>query len=286
MERAVELGAEAGAFTVDDILDVHRTLLRFTEDKNIAGVVRDKQNWIGGNDYNAVGADYVPPPPGLVPDLLEDLCEFIERDDLAPPAQAAIAHAQFENIHPFADGNGRTGRALIYTVLRRRDNITGFIPPISLVLASKPKAYVGGLGAYSQGKVDTWCERFALATTQAAEEAEWLVEAIEEHEQRWTEALGNPRKDSTARQVLRELPAHPVIDAGSVGARTGKSHTAVHNALNQLEDAGIIHPLNEKKWGRSWECGPFLDLVTAFEKRVTTPYVSLSSADRLVGNRG
>lgn len=270
MEKAIAIGAAGGDFTVADIEEIHRTLLRFTTDRAIAGVVRTEQNWIGGNDYNPVGADYVPPPPEHVPALLDDLCRFMTRDDLAPVAQAAIAHAQFENIHPFADGNGRTGRALIYTVLRRRGETDAFIPPISLVLAGQPKAYVGGLGAYSQGKVDLWCARFADATARAAEEAQWVAEAIGDQEAAWLQRLGNPRADSAARQLLRQLPAYPVIDAGVAEALTGKSHTAVHNALNQLEAAGVLQPLNEKKWGRAWEAGELLELVTAFEERVST----------------
>jgi Fic family protein len=159
MERAIDLGTDADHFTAADIRDVHRTLLRFTDDKDIAGTVRTKQNWIGGNDYNPIGAAYVPPPPEYVPELLDDLCAFIERADLAPIAQAAIVHAQFENIHPFVDGNGRTGRALIYAVLRRRGEARHYIPPISLVLAAELKSYVAGLGAYSTGNVSGWCER-------------------------------------------------------------------------------------------------------------------------------
>ena len=271
METAIELGSKRTPFKVKDIQEIHRMLLRFTEDREIAGVIRTKQNWIGGNDYNPVGADYVPPPPKKVPELLEDLCAFIDRDDLAPTAQAAIAHAQFENIHPFADGNGRTGRALIYTVLRRREEIQDFIPPISLVLASQPKAYVGSLGAYSRGKVDVLCERFADATARAALEAESIADAIDAQEARWLERLKNPRSDSAARQLVSKLPAHPVIDAGVAETLTGKSHTAVHNALNQLEAADILQPLNERKWGRAWEAGELLDLVAAFEKRVSTP---------------
>jgi Fic family protein len=145
MERAIEIGSSAAPLAVADIQDVHRTLLRFTEDHHIAGIARSKQNWIGGNDYHPIGATYIPPPPEQVPALLEDLARFIARTDLAAIAQAAIAHAQFENIHPFADGNGRTGRALIYTVLRRRGEIEYYIPPISLVLASQPKSYATGL---------------------------------------------------------------------------------------------------------------------------------------------
>lgn len=271
MERAIELGGSAARFSVADIEDIHRTLLRFTEDSHIAGVVRDKQNWIGGNDYNPVGATYVPPPPGYVHDLLEDLCEFVERNDLAPIAQAAIAHAQFENIHPFIDGNGRTGRALIYTVLRRRGEVRNYIPPVSLVLASAPKIYVEGLGAYSTGDVSRWCERFADATTRAARGAEELADAIEERQASWLERLGQPRRDSAARQLVSALPAQPVIDVPVAQALTGKSHVAVGSALQQLEAAGIIKRLNERRWGRVWECDELLTLVERVERNLGTP---------------
>jgi Fic family protein len=266
MERAIELGASVEPFGSAGIRAVHRTLLRFTEDKEIAGVVREKQNWIGGNDYNPIGATYVPPPPELVPDLLEDLCLFIERTDVAPVAQAAIAHAQFENIHPFADGNGRTGRALIYTVLRRRGHAKHYVPPISLILASEPKGYIGGLGAYSTGNASLWCERFAGATARAARTAEQLAEAIEERQARWLERLGRPRRDSAVRQLVGALPAQPVIDVAVAQALTGKSHVAVGKALQQLEAAGIIHRLNERRWGRVWECGELLALVERVER--------------------
>ena len=271
MERAIELGSRAGRFTVRDIQDIHRTLLRFTEDAEIAGMVRDKQNWIGGNDYNPIGARYVPPPHELVPELLDDLCAFIERDDLAPVAQAAIAHAQFENIHPFADGNGRVGRALVYTVLRRRGEVANYIPPTSLVLAAEPKAYVGGLGAYSLGNVSLWCGRFADATARAARQAERLAQTIEQRQEDWLERLGQPRRDSAARQLVSALPAQPVIDVTVAQRLTGKSHVAIGNALAQLEQAGIVNRLNERKWGRAWECDELLDLVSAFEKDISTP---------------
>jgi Fic family protein len=269
MERAIEIGSEARELTVADIEEIHRTLLHYTDDQGIAGVIRDKQNWVGGNDYNPVGADYVPPPHELVVELLEDLCRFAARDDLAAVTQAAVAHAQFENIHPFADGNGRIGRALIYTILRRRGEIAEFIPPISLVLAGEPKAYVGGLGAYSAGKVDVWCERLAIATARAAHEAQQVAAAIEEREARWLEQLGQPRKDSAVRQLVRELPAHPVLDVASGRRLTRKTRPAVTNAINQLAAAGVLQPLNERKWGRVWECGELLDLVTDFEKSVS-----------------
>ena len=271
MERAIELGGDANPLTVDDIRDIHRTLLRFTEDRDIVGVIRTNQSWIGGNDYHPLGAVYVGPPAEQVPDLLADLCRFIARTDLVAIAQAAIAHAQFENIHPFADGNGRTGRALIYTILRRRGEITNYIPPISLVLASQPKNYAAGLGAYSQGNVGLWCARFADATSRAAAEAERMAQRIEELQASWLERLGQPRRDAAVRELISALPAQPVIDVAAAQQLTGKSHVAVGNALAQLEAVGVLNKLNERKWGRVWECGELLALVDGFERSVSTP---------------
>ncbi|HEV2789701.1 MAG TPA: Fic family protein [Solirubrobacterales bacterium] len=270
MRRAIALGAEGRPFTVEDVLEIHRTLLRHDE-RGIAGVVRDKQNWIGGNDYNPVGATYVPPPPAYVPALLEDLCRFVERRDLPPVAQAAIVHAQFENIHPFADGNGRTGRALIYATLRRTDGLRDYVPPISLVLAAEPKTYVSGFGAYSAGDVSAWCATFADATTRAAAAARRFAEDIERLQREWLERLGNPRSDATVRELVAALPEQPVVDVVAGQRLTGKSHVAVGNAIAQLADAGILVPLNERKWGRAWECDDLLELVDRFERSVATP---------------
>lgn len=265
MERAIELGAGAEPFTVADIQDIHRRLLRFTYDSEIAGVIRTQQNWIGGNDYHPVGAPYIPPPPEQVPGLLEDLCQFIARTDIAAVAQAGIAHAQFETIHPFLDGNGRTGRALIYTVLRRREAISNsYLPPISLLLAGELNNYIDGLGAYRSGNVSSWCAQFADATMRAAMEAERLAASIEDLQATWLDRLGEPGKEPALRQLVSVLPAHPVIDVPAAQQLTGKSHVAVGDAIAQLQDVGIL-----KKWGRAWECSELFTLIQDFEKNVS-----------------
>ena len=240
MKRAIAIGTGEGPFAVADLEDIHRTLLRFTEDAEIAGMIRTGQNWIGGNDFNPVGAAYVPPPPELVRPLLEDLCTFINRDDLASVAVAAITHAHFETIHPFADGNGRTGRALFYAGLRRRGEITHYLPPISLILASEPKGYVDGLTAYRQGAISEWVEQFADATARACAAAEQLADAIAQRQADWLQTLGQPRRDAAVRQLVSVLPEQPVIDVAAAQRLTGKSHVAIGKALQQLEDAGII----------------------------------------------
>lgn len=270
MEHAIEIGAGKRRIGVSDIEQIHRTLLRFTADADIAGVIRDKQNWIGGNDYNPIGASYVPPPPEQVRRLLLDLCAFLNRDDLASVAQAAIAHAQFETIHPFADGNGRTGRALIYTILRHRGEVSKYIPPISLILAAEPNTYIAGLTNYRNGEVSRWSALFARATVRAGQEAERLAHLIGERQSSWLDALGRPRRDAAVRQLVSALPAQPVIDVPIAQKITGKSHVAVGRALQQLEEASILVRLNERNWGRAWECEQLLTLVDEFEQSLRT----------------
>ncbi len=267
MRRAIEVGAgsEVG---VGELVEIHRLLLGSTADRAIAGVVRERQNWIGGNAYNPLEAAFVPPPPELVPELLEDLCRFVARDDLSPIVQAAIAHAQFETIHPFADGNGRVGRALIYAVLRRRGEVARYIPPVSLLLAADQDAYIAGLTAYRRGDVSEWCELFADATAGAAREAERLAKEIEGQEEEWLERAGQPRRDSAARRLIAALPEQPVLSSADAQRLTGRSHVAANKALEQLETAGILRRLNQRRWGRVWECDELLDLVEDFERTV------------------
>lgn len=271
MKHAIEVGTADKPLTSSDIGDVHRRLLRFTEEADIAGVIRESQNWIGGNDYNPIGATYVPPPPEYVRPLLDDLCAFATRTDLAPIVQAGIAHAQLETIHPFADGNGRVGRALIYTVLRRRAEIPNYVPPISVILAAEPKGYIAGLTDYRQGQLSSWIAQFANATAGAATEAERFADAIEQLQATWLDDLGQPRTDAAVRQLISALPQQPVLDVAVAQTLTGKSHVAVGKALQELERAGILNRLNERKWGRAWECDQLLDLVDEFEKSVRAP---------------
>src|SRR5205814_5035823 len=120
----------------------HRTLLSASPYADLGGVVRASQNWIGGSGFNPCAAEFVPPPPEDVDRLLADLVDYLNAEDVTPLLQAAFVHAQFELIHPFADGNGRAGRALVHVVLRRRGLTPAYVPPISLVLAPRKDAYV------------------------------------------------------------------------------------------------------------------------------------------------
>jgi Fic family protein len=206
-------------------------LLRFAEDADIAGVVRESQNWIGGNDYNPIGPADVPPPPEDVRPLLDDVCAFATRTDLAPIVQAGIVHAQFKTIDPFADGNGRVGRALIYVILRRRGELRNYVPQISLILAAEPKGNVGVLTWYREAGVSSWIAQFADATARAATEAERLADATEQLQSTWLDDLGPPRRDAAVRQLISVLPGQPMVDVAVAQTLTGKSHVAAGKAL-------------------------------------------------------
>jgi Fic family protein len=178
MAWAVQRGGPSTAITPEMLFQVHRRLMAGTRLEAHGGRLRAVQNWIGGSSYNPCSAVFVPPPPELVAGLLDDLCDFCNDDSLPAVAQAAIAHAQFETIHPFVDGNGRTGRALIQLVLRRRGKALRMVPPISLVLATWSDEYVAALNgtryvgefgsaAAHEGR-NRWIALFAAACRRSA----------------------------------------------------------------------------------------------------------------------
>lgn len=270
MREAIELGTGAEHVTVDAIKRVHKALLPEDIDNDgqpIGGRVRRTQNWIGRSDISPVGATFVPPPPEYVEELLVDLGDFIDRTDLPAIAQAAIAHAQFETIHPFMDGNGRTGRALVYSILRRRDELARYVPPISLVLGAIPNSYVGALTRYREGDYNAIVELYAVAATKAGTEAERLGAQVDKLRAKWEQQLPPMRSHATARALLDVLPSAPVLDANEAAARTGRSVVSARRGLEQLTELGIVKPLNARKWGRGWEAPELFDLVTQFERR-------------------
>jgi len=271
MEAAVSLGARTSPFRVEDILAVHQLLMKATSTPEFAGELRRAQNWIGGNDYNPGRADFVPPSPEYLSALMEDLCKFLNRADLPTTVQAAIAHAQFETIHPFADGNGRVGRALIHVVLRRRGLAPRYVPPVSLVLAADAKGYIEGLTDYREGRVDEWCGRFAVALQRAAEVATELALRLSELQQAWRARAGHPRSHSSAELLIRQLPAFPIVTAATASKTLGRSEEAARQAIAQLADAGVLRQTTVGKKNRAWEAPELFDLVNAIERELATP---------------
>ncbi|MGD0193269.1 MAG: Fic family protein [Candidatus Dormibacteria bacterium] len=264
MQLAIERAVGTEELIEADLLDVHRLILKRSRTPGLAGHFREVQNWIGGNDYNPCGADFVPPPPEQLPTLLADLCRFCNDDALPPIVQAAIAHAQFETIHPFEDGNGRTGRALVQVILRRRGLAPTFVPPLSVVLAHDKERYIGGLTVYREDRLAEWSEIFASASVRAAQLAERYIDSVDKLQRLWREQLrakSRPRSDAAAWDLIKVLAAHPVVTVPVAVAATNRTRPAVANGLEELEAAGVLLRLKDSPGRRAWEATGVLDLI-------------------------
>lgn len=281
MSEALVAAEGEEAITVDSILRIHAALLANTPLEEHGGTVRLEQNWVGGSAYNPCSAAFVPPPPALVPGLLADLAEFCNTDSLPAVAQAAIVHAQFETIHPFIDGNGRTGRALIHMIFRRRGIAPHVVPPISFILATLPTDYVAGLTMFryvgepdSSGATDglnRWVALFAGCCTRAVSDAMIYEERIREIQRRWRDTVGSVRRNSTLDLLLEILPGTPVITVTGAARMLGRSFRAASGAVDELVQAGVLEQVNVGRRNRAFEARDVLDAFTDLERRLASP---------------
>jgi Fic family protein len=281
MTFALQAAGSGGPVTLDLILETHRRLLAGTRLAEHAGVVRSSQNWIGGSDYNPCSAAYVPPPPDEVGPLLDDLVRFCNGDALPAVAQAAIAHAQFETIHPFADGNGRTGRALIHMILRRRGLSRRVLVPVSLVLATWSRDYLSGLtatryrgspsSAAAMEGLNLWVGRFAAACTRAVADASSFERRMHDLEKDWRGRLGRVRAGSAAELLLRRLVGMPVLTVAGAAGAIGRSFPQTSAAVTRLVDAGVLRQITVGRRNRAFEAPEVIDAFTNLERQLASP---------------
>jgi Fic family protein len=281
MGWAIEHLSDKRAITRNDVLEMHARLLAGTRLEEHGGKLRTAQNWIGGSDYNPCAASFVPPPPEHVEALLDDLCAFCTGDSLPTIAQAAVGHAQFETIHPFVDGNGRTGRALIHVVLRRRGLAPRVVPPVSLVLATCSKDYIAGLtatryrgsadSAAAREGLDRWIALFATATRRAVEDAELYERRVRDIEEGWKDRLGRIRSGSAVQLLLEALPGAPILTAQSAASLIHRSEQAVNEALPRLLEAGLLRQTTVGRRNRAFEAPELIDAFTDLERQLASP---------------
>ena len=158
------------------------------EPRHTPGQWRGEQVWIGGGN-SPLNATFVPPSHTRVPDAIDDLLAFAHRDDLPLLAQIAVGHAQFETIHPFTDGNGRTGRALVQAMLRNKGLTRQVTVPVSAGLLADTDGYIAALTAYRQGDVTPIVERFAEASARATANGRQLVAELRAIRESWNDGL-------------------------------------------------------------------------------------------------
>ncbi len=281
MLHGVERIGYGDEIRVDLLLEIHRHLLTGTRLEPHAGSFRGVQNWIGGSDYNPCAAAYVPPPPERVADLMDDLCAFCNTDDLPAVAQAAIAHAQFETIHPFVNGNGRAGRALIHLVLRRRGLAPRILPPVSLVLATSARDYVNGLTGYryvgSPGSaqategINSWIASFAGACTRSVADATAFESRAASLQTRWRERVGRVRANSATDLLLRRLPGAPVLTAESAASLLGRTFKPADAAIQRLVQAGVLCQITIGRRNRAYEAPEIIEAFADLERQLASP---------------
>ena len=238
------LGYQATPVTAGDIETIQRGLMS-NQGAHLRGYRRVFVQ-IGGDSDSPETAHFVPPPWQEVGGLMEDLCDFVNRDDfLHPIARAAVAHAQFETIHPFPDGNGRTGRALFQAMLRRSGLMTHAVLPMSAAIArsdASRQRYIAALGGVRDlGSLDETVETFCDFVVEASTRTELLVDDIEAAlgELR-TVVASEFRSDSAAHKLVDLLVMHVGITATGAARTLRTTPQSVRTALNAMEDAGVV----------------------------------------------
>ncbi|PJI85548.1 Fic family protein [Luteimicrobium subarcticum] len=259
------------ALALDDDLDaaavlaVHRALLQDSAPE-IAGRLRDRAVWIGASTLSPHDADYVAPRADAVPAALDDLCAFARRADVTGLLRAAVVHAQFETVHPFEDGNGRTGRALIHTVLRSAGLVTHATVPVSAGLLGNVQRYFDALTAYRDGHLDPLVTEVAHGARAAVANGRALAAQVVELRDRWRDTL-TVRSDSTAWRLVDHLFTQPVVNAAHVASALGVSDRGARNAVDALEHAGVLTPVTVGRRNRVWQAPAILAAMDEFAAR-------------------
>ena len=259
LQAAIDLSEDLSA---QNIAVMHHALLN-ASDGNIAGEYRDAQNWIRGNSPH--NAEFVPPHPDRVMPAIDDLVAFMQRDDIPALAQAAIAHAQFETIHPFADGNGRTGRAIVSALLRAKGVTENVTVPVSSGLLTDTRLYFDALGAYREGDIQPIVERFAESAVRAVDNGRQLAADIEAIEASYRERLADG--PLSVRKVLDLIPREPALTAEMVAEQTGTSLATAYRAVERLEEAGVLASAGKIRGTRVWVAPEIIAALDAFADR-------------------
>lgn len=268
IKQLTESCNEGVSLTTQAILAAHHALLVDDAlEREWAGRFRQQQNWIGGSDFTPRGAVHVPPPAEHVGPLVDDLVRFANRDDISGIAQAAVVHAQFEAIHPFTDGNGRVGRALIGAVLRRRGVTRAASVPVAAAMLADVDAYFVELERYRAGDIASMVRYVARSAIVASEAATITADRVRSLPHEWRATVG-PRRGSSAAHLIEGLVQAPILDLARARAVTGSTPIRTYEALDRLTEAGILEEITHRGRNRIWVAREVLAEVTELEDRI------------------
>jgi Fic family protein len=222
--------------------------------------------WIGGGNFGPRGADFIAPHQDRVPAAIDDLVRFAKRTDIGVLPQIAIAHAQFETIHPFPDGNGRTGRALVQSMLRNKRLTRQVTVPVSAGLLTDTTSYFQALTAYREGDPAPIVERLSGASLLAVVNGRQLVADLQTIREKWESKI-TARRNSAIHRVADLLIKRPVVNAQLVSDHLGIAINNVYRYLAPLIEYRIIVEFTDQARNRAWRAPEVLGALDAFAER-------------------
>jgi len=249
------------------ISEIHAKLLHGVRGGRLQpGELRTSQNWIGPSGCTIANATFVPPPPHAVPEALGELEKFLHReDDLAPLVKIALAHVQFETIHPFLDGNGRVGRLLITFLLTERHVLHKPVLYLSHYFKQHRQAYYDHLQEVrAHGAWEEWLVFFLRGVAEVAGEASETARRVlllrEQHRSAITAKLG--RAAGNGHKVLESLFDRPILAVNDVKALTGTTYAAANTLVSRLVELGVLSEMTGYARNRRYRYAPYIALFT------------------------
>ena len=255
METLIQGVSGNSKLDIDKIIHLNQMLL-----DNKAITLRSRVNWIGTPNSIPHEASYVPPHPEYLNLYMNQFIDFCQRNDIHPLVQAAFAHAYFEIIHPFEDGNGRVGRIIIQMILKEKLFLEHLYLPISVGLVKDQTRYIEALNDFKLGEYEsiiTLVLEHALALLPNIHKT---LEQLIKLKQSWQEKL-NLRQDALAWKILDDIISQPVIDVRYIKDKYQANDQAVRNNIDALVSVDILSPIGNHKRNVAYECKEVLVLL-------------------------
>ena len=246
------------------IRELHEQLMQgVRRDVATPGEFRRSQNWIGPPGCTLNDATYVPPPPDELMASLAEWERFLHKDNLPPLIHVALAHSQFEAIHPFLDGNGRVGRLLITLLLVER----GVMPSPLLYLsayfeATREEYYTRLLGVTQKGEWEEWLIYFLRGVVVQTEDAVDRIQHIDDLLADWRQQLANVQSRLPER-ALDLFAENPFWTVGGLASRLEVAFTTAQRAIERLESVGVVEQVGKGRRNRVYCAGSILDVLEA-----------------------
>jgi Fic family protein len=247
------------------IREIHAKLLDGVRGSHLApGELRGKQNWVGPSGCTLNEATFIPPPPDIVPQALGELEQFLHaKDNLPLLIKTGLAHAQFETIHPFLDGNGRVGRLLITFLLCESGVLHKPVLYLSHYFKRYRQTYYDLLQATRDlGAWEDWLLFFlrgvAEVSAQATETARRILTMRETHRNAITEHLGYSA--GNGHRVLERLYEYPIMSVNEIRDLIGTTYPAANQLVERLVKIGILSEITGHARNRRFRYDPYVRL--------------------------